>query len=132
MSATIICPFPGAPEPGTASLKIYAKYHMTAADLREVRVAILELPVPWFSALEDLNTDTVAGHRWTSSYVTQIAGPPIANFSISRDGAGYLVDASDGNDVIAMWRGFLTVAEAVAVIWEYTAETLENWGLVAA
>ena len=131
-SATIVCPFLGSPEPSTASLRVHTKYHMTAADLREVRAAVIRLPVPWFSASEDLNTDTVAGHRWTSSYITQVAGPAIADFSVCKDGAGYLLDASDGNDVFAEWHGFLNVADAVTAIWIYTIEKLEIWSIAAA
>ena len=130
-AAEIVCPFPGAPDPSTAGLKIYVKYHMTAADLREVRVAVIGLPVPWFLASEDVNADTVAGHRWTSSYIKQIAGPAIAHFSIYKDGAGYMVDVSDGNDVFAEWHGFPTAAAAVSAIWAYTTEMLTDWGLVA-
>ena len=132
LPATIVSPFPGSPEPGTASLRVRSEYHMTAADLRGVRKAVIGLPRPWFKVEEDLNADVVAGHRWSSSYIGQIAGPTIANFFISRDGVGYEVNASDGSDMIAEWHGFLTVEDAVAAIWECVAEHLEEWGLVAA
>ena len=131
-SATIVSPFPGSPEPDTAGLRIYTKYHMTAADLRGVRKAVSGLPRPWFAVEETLNTDTVAGHRWSSSYIPQIAGPTIADFFIRRHGLGYEVEAGDGFVMIAGLKGFLTVADAVAALWAYTAERLEEWGLVAA
>ena len=132
-SATIVCPFPGSPEPCTAGLRLHTKYHMTASDLREVRRAVTRLPLPWFSASEELNTDSIAGHRWTASRIAQVAGPPIANFCICKDGtAGYLVDVSDDCDMIAEWHGFPTTADAVAAIWAHTVERLDHWGLVAA
>ena len=132
-SATVICPFPGPPVPSTASLRVHTKYHMTAADLREVRNAVIGLPLPWFTTSEGLNTDTVAGYRWTSSLVDQVAGPTIANFAISKNGEdGYLVDMSQNYTAGAEWHGFPTAAAAVAAIWAYTTEVLTDWGLVAA
>ena len=131
-SATIVSPFRGSPEPGTASLRVRSEYHMTAADLRGVRKAVIGLPRPWFRAEEDLNTDVVAGHRWSSSYIGQIAGPTIGNFFVSREGIGYEVNMSDGSNMTAEWRGFLTIEDAVAAIWECVAEHLEEWGLIAA
>ena len=131
-SATIVSPFPGSPEPGTADLRVHPEYHMTAADLRVVRNAVIRFYRPWFAVEEDLHTDPVTGYRWSWPYIGQIAGPTIANFFICRKGLEYEVSASDGTNMIGEWDGFLTVADAAAAIWECIAEHLEVWSLAAA
>ncbi len=131
-TAQIICLFPGAPASAHAASGSEDQMNLTAAELRAVRQAVIRLPLPWFRVCEHKTDDLARGRRWDLSYVRQITGPFIANFTITRNGTAFTVCLDDGQHPTDEWDGFLTIDDAVAVIGYYVEWVLTGWGLRAA
>ena len=128
-TAQVVHLFPGAPTATHAALRIEEQNSLTAAELRAVREAVIGLPLPWFEACEDQPVHAARGRHRDFSYIRQVAGPFIANFTITRNGAVFTVCLDDGQYETDEWDGFLTITDAVAVIGYYVEWVLTDWGL---
>ena len=131
-TAQIICLFPDAPAAAHTGFRIEDQGNLTAAELRVVREAVISLPLPWFRVCAQQSADPAHGRRWDFSYVRQVAGPFIANFTITRNGRAFTVCLDDGQHPTDEWDGFLTISDAVAVIGYYVQWVLTGWGLQVA
>ena len=116
---------------GRAVLKVEDRLGLTEAELLAVREAIVRLPLPWFDASEQA-ADTAYDLRRDYAYLNQIAGPFIANFKITRSVTAFIVCLDDGEHPTEEWNGFLTIADAVALIGYYVEWILIGWGLQVA
>ena len=128
-TAQIIYLFPSRPAVMHAGLRIEDQGNLTAAEVRVVRDAVIRLPLPWFRACEAQPVDAAGNRRWEFSYVRQIAGPFIANFTIIRNDTDATARLDDGQHTVDEWDGFLTIADAVAVIGYYLEWVPTGWGL---
>ena len=128
-TAQVVHLFPGAPTATHAALRIEDQSNLTAAELRTVREAVVALPLPWFKACKQQPVDAAGNQHWDFCYIRQVAGPFIANFTITRNGTVFTVCLDDGQYGTDEWDGFLTIADAVAVIGYYVEWVLTDWGL---
>ena len=130
-TAEIVVLRPRSPGTARAVLKIEDRLSLTEAELLAVREAIVRLPLPWFDASEQA-ADTAYDLRRDYAYIKQTAGPFIANFKITRSVTAFMVWLDDGEHPTEEWNGFLTIADAVALIGYYVEWILIGWGLQVA
>ena len=130
-TAEIIVLRPRSSGTAHAVLKVEDRLSLTEAELQAVRKAISGLPLAWFDAGEQA-ADIADESGPSYAYVKQTAGPFIANFKIMRSGMGFMVRLDDGQAFTEKWNGFLTIADAVAVVGYYVEWILIGWGLQVA
>lgn len=120
-------PFPAAPDPAHAAMKVHEDLSLAASDLRALHEGISSFSVPWFEVLDQQNYDFRHNYRWTYGYVLQTDGPFIANFTFTRDRAGFAVALDDNLRTTTRWAAFATTSAALVAVRRHVEEKLTAW-----